>query len=458
MNFMKKLEDLVQRFQSELTTTGKDIQREVMDAFKSSFEEIKEDVESFLSSLKAYGTAHPEKLFRILRSVQPIFVWKQLAIVTRFEDVQEVLERDDVFDVPYAARMKEITDGENFFLGMPDGERYTRDHTNMMAIVRRADVDTWIKPKVNELAKACIEGKHGRIDAVSELARPVPAGMVSQYFGLEGVDQHALAEWASSLFWYLFLDQESQPDVHTRALDASKQLNAYLDGRIAARRAELASGAAPTDDIITRCLRLDPLLPGLSDRDIRNNLVGLIIGAIPTTATSAALALDQLLERPHELAGAHDAAVNGDHELLARYVFEAMRFRPMNPGIFRIVNRDFELARDQVRATWLRKGMTVMAATQSAMFDRLQLEAPDEFRLDRQPRDYLFWGYGLHTCFGQYINHVQIPGLLQPLLAKSGLRRAPGQEGQLTWAGPFAGSLVVLFDEERAPSSTAPRG
>lgn len=447
MKFLERLQDLVERFQSELSEAGRDVRKDVMDAFSSAFDELKDDVESFVSGLKAYGAAHPEALFKILRRVQPILVWKEFALVTRFEDVQEVLERDDVFDVPYAERMKEITDGENFFLGMRDGVRYSRDHTNMLSVVRRSDVSNIVKPLVEELAKSYVAPAKTRMDMVTELTRRVPTNMVCRYFGLTEVAEKDLFEWTSALFWYLFLDQQSDPAVRDKALLASANLNRYLDARIAARQAQLAEGAAATDDVLTRCLGLSQQLPGLTHRDIRNNLVGLLIGAIPTTATSAALALDQLLERPEQLKGAHAAAVAGDHDLVARYVFEALRFRPMNPGIFRIVNRDFELARDQVRSTWLREGMTVVAATQSAMFDKLQLDDPDEFRIDRQPRDYLFWGYGLHTCFGQYINQVQIPGLLEPLLAKRGLRRAPGPEGQLQLAGPFAGSLVVTFEE-----------
>jgi cytochrome P450 len=80
------------------------------------------------------------------------------------------------------------------------------------------------------------------------------------------------------------------------------------------------------------------------------------------------------------------------------------------------------------------------------MFDALRIATPDEFRLDRSPRDYLFFGYGLHTCFGQHVNQVQIPRILEPLLARPNLRRAQGDAGKLTREGPFAGSLQVLFD------------
>jgi hypothetical protein len=58
----------------------------------------------------------------------------------------------------------------------------------------------------------------------------------------------------------------------------------------------------------------------------------------------------------------------------------------------------------------------------------------------------MHWGYALHTCSGQYINQVQIPAILQPLVARKNLRRAAGDAGKLQSAGPFPSSLNVTFD------------
>ena len=57
----------------------------------------------------------------------------------------------------------------------------------------------------------------------------------------------------------------------------------------------------------------------------------------------------------------------------------------------------------------------------------------------------MHFGYGLHTCFGQYINQIQIPGILKPLLASGDLRRAPGDAGKLQYSGLFPSSLKVAF-------------
>jgi cytochrome P450 len=76
------------------------------------------------------------------------------------------------------------------------------------------------------------------------------------------------------------------------------------------------------------------------------------------------------------------------------------------------------------------------------MFDSAKVDNPNDFRIDRPAWLDMQFGYGMHTCFGQYVNRVQIPGILKPLLQKPGLRRA----GPLQIDGPFPSSLPVMWD------------
>ena len=79
------------------------------------------------------------------------------------------------------------------------------------------------------------------------------------------------------------------------------------------------------------------------------------------------------------------------------------------------------------------------------MFDESVVTSPNESGIDRPAYNYIHWGIGLHTCFGQYINQVQIPAILKPLLQCKNLTRAPGPGGQLATTGPFPSSLSVQF-------------
>ena len=70
--------------------------------------EVEADVTSFLDSLKQHLIENPEPVFAVLRRVQPILLVKNFAVVTRFEDVQEVLSRDNVFQVTYKDKMEVV--------------------------------------------------------------------------------------------------------------------------------------------------------------------------------------------------------------------------------------------------------------------------------------------------------------------------------------------------------------
>jgi len=393
-------------------------------------------------------------VFAVLRAFLPNLVLSRklvasydnngTALVTRFEDVKEVIARDGDFEVVYAPRMIEITAGQNFFLGMQDTPDYTRDVSNMRIAVRRTDLPAIVQPIAAKRAAELVAAARGRIDVPHDLTLRVPAQLMDVYFGTPGPSEAKMIEWTTVMFWYLFIDLAADAALDKRALLAAQECRAYLDEAIQKRK------AAPTsaDDVLNRCLAMQKAgLPGMDDLGIRNNLIGLLIGAVPTTSKAAIQALDVLLDRPEALAGAQRAAQADDDALLARHIFEGLRFSPVNPVIYRRAVRDTIVAAHTFRARAIPKSTMVMAGNFSAMFDRLKVDDPASFRTDRPWDNYILWGDGLHTCFGAHINQVLIPAILKPLLKQKGLRRAAGPAGQVDTQGtPFPAHLTLEFD------------
>ena len=363
------------------------------------------------------------------------------AIVTRYQDVVEVLDRNADFEVVYEPRMREITGGDNFFLGMQDTALYTRDVSNMRLAMRRDDVATIVAPLARSLAEQILAKQSSRIDVPKDLSLPVPTAIVTDYFGINNAQASDLVIWSTLMFWYLFIDLAGDPALKRRVLDAAVACRSVIDAAIAARK---ASGEVK-DDVLGRCLVLQKAnLPGMDDLGIRNNLIGLVIGAIPTISKACVQALDQLLSRPEALASAQAAARVGDDSLLAAHVFEAFRFNPINPMIYRRAACHVKIAAGTLRARNIPKGNMVLAMNLSAMFDPLRIQAPESFRTNRPWDEYMLWGYGMHACFGAYINRAVIPAILKPLLSKPGLRRAAGDAGRIDSGGtPFPQHLTI---------------
>jgi len=366
------------------------------------------------------------------------------AIVTRHQDVTEVLEREADFAVVYEPKMRRITDGENFFLGMQDGADYTRDVSFMRLAVRREDLATRVIPCVAAESEGIVAAATGgapgnaaaaggRLDVAADLTRRVPARLVAAYFGTPPEDEDRLIAWTTLMFWYLFVDLKGEERITKEALHAAAECRTWLDAWIAARRA----APTPDDDILNRCLAL-----GMEDLAIRNNIIGLLIGLVPTLSKSSILALEQLLKRPEALAMAEQAARADDDARLAEIVFEAFRFSPMNPMIYRRATRDVEIARGTRRRARIKAGTMVLASNLSAMFDPFALEQPEAFTPGRPWESYMLWGYGMHICFGQHINRAVIPQILKPLLKRGGLAAGGAPDGAGT---PFPARWPLTF-------------
>jgi cytochrome P450 len=129
-----------------------------------------------------------------------------------------------------------------------------------------------------------------------------------------------------------------------------------------------------------------------------------------------------------------------------QYAWEAVRFNPHTPLMARRCARDTVVAAGTPRERRVPAGASMLVGTLSAMFDPDGFPDPGRFRIDRDVRTYLHFGWGMHQCFGLGINLVVIPEIVGALLRLPGLRRAPGRAGRVSLDGPFPERLVLEFD------------
>ena len=417
-----------------------------LDELDELADQVKDDVQELrnraVKLLEAHAREHPDRLFKLLRTVKPVLLRHNLAIVTRYHDVEEVLTHDEAFSVqPYREKMVRLAG--DFILGTDDSPRYERDVSILRLAAPRSDVPA-LAGFVEETAEALVAEAGGRID-VADLSKRVPARLFARWFGTPGPDEDTLIAWTLAIFEEIFVNVKNDPAIAAEASIASKALAAHLDEAIAARKAQ-ANGAPPAD-VVGRLLAMQGTsATAFSDEEIRVNVIGLVCGFIPTIATATTFALDALLERPEALAAAQAAARADDDDLVRAHMFEGMRLAPQGPGLFRRTRTDFEVAEGSMHATKIPAGTLTFAATQSAMLDDDVVDDPDEFRIGRPAHHYLHFGVGLHQCFGRFANTMQIPLIAKAVLRRPGLARAPGPEGQLVKDGPFPQSLVLTFE------------
>jgi len=201
-----------------------ELTHEVLDSVDQELAKVQNEAMSFLEGLKTHLIRYPEPIFAILRRIKPILLIKNYALVTRFEDVQEVLARDEVFQVTYAQKMEIVTGGQNFFLGMQNSPEYTRDVSHMRSVVRREDIPDRIVPFVQRTADELVAAAGGRIDVVKQLSKTVPARWIADYFGCPPPSEQKLEDWGSVIFQYLFTDINNDPNVAKAASQAAAEV------------------------------------------------------------------------------------------------------------------------------------------------------------------------------------------------------------------------------------------
>jgi len=414
--------------------------RETAERLRDRRNELTERVSDLLG---VFADRNAEESFAFMRRHDPIVSLPGgVTVVALNEDVKEVLGDPRRFTVHlYGPKMEAITGP--FILGVDDTPLYRHDHAAMDRAVRREDLPA-LAEQMYGFAQELVAARRdaGEIDVVSQLADPAIDRQIASYFGTPGPDTETHLRWARIVFQELFINVGDLPTVKDRALAAAAEWRPHLDGLIEERSRAIETRADVPDDVLTRLLRFQHEgEPNLHDVAIRHNILGNITGWIPTISNAFARIVAELLEREGELEAAQEAARAGDRELVAAYCLEASRFNPQNFALLRYVPADTVIAAGTERETRVKAGSTVFAATLSAMHDERAIDDPDEFRTDRPWSDYMLFGHGLHTCYGQHIVRATLPAMAQALFEAPRLERA----GKLQFDGPFPSQMRVRF-------------
>ncbi len=200
--------------------------------------------------------------------------------------------------------------------------------------------------------------------------------------------------------------------------------------------------------------------PGrLTDQEVRDELVTLLLAGHETTATGLAWTFDLLLHAPDALARATDL----DDEYLDAVVKESLRIRPVIPGVGRVVRGEpFSLGR------WtIPEGIEVNPSIR-VMHRRADLyPQPFAFKPERflgpdaggrVPDTYTWipFGGGTRRCLGASFAQMEMRVVLRRVLERTVLRAAAPELDETAFRGitlaPKNGVRVVL---ERAPAAAA---
>ncbi len=415
-----------------------------------------------LKLVRQFMADDPLGFFKELRAKRPVLATPECTLVALFDDVIEMLNMPKVFTVAlYEPKM-----ANGYLMSHDDDAVHYREKSIMQGLLNRDDL-----PKVREMVRRICEqllaDARGRIDAVGGYCRLVPATIVRDYFGLIGMPRKDLMEWSYWAQVDTFYNQPfdiATPEERQRIIkshdESGEKLGKYIAALILTRAVWLKfefllgplrklwriltrKDGGLKDDIVARMLRTK--FPADVDFDIKRvgvNAGGLLIGTIETTAQATVQTIEYLLQRPELLEQAKNAATLDDPAQFDGIVWEALRFVPISPYMFRQTASEYTIAKGTERETVIPPATNVLALTQSAMFDEKAFADPEEFKAGRNWYHYFTFGYGAHECLGKYVGMVMIPEIVRQVLLRPGL----AAKGQIVYDGHMPKSYDLAWE------------
>jgi cytochrome P450 len=221
------------------------------------------------------------------------------------------------------------------------------------------------------------------VDLVQAFALPVPSLVICELLGVP-YEGHGFFEKETTLL--VDLDNSE-----AQAMTAMANLAGYLRDLVGHKRSQ------PAVDLISGLITDGDL----SDEELTNIALTLLVAGHETTANMLALGAFALLRHPGQLDAfrADDSLTDTAVEELLRYLTIVHMGAPNRAAL-----EDVE-----VGGRLIRKGETVVMGLPAINRDPERFDDPATLRLDRgNARQHLAFGHGVHQCLGQQLARIEM--------------------------------------------------
>jgi cytochrome P450 family 142 subfamily A polypeptide 1 len=223
----------------------------------------------------------------------------------------------------------------------------------------------------------------------------------------------------------------SEADIQV-TLDAFVAYNDYTRSKIEQRRAE------PTEDLISVLVHAEVDGERLSDDDILQETLLILVGGDETTRHTISGGTEQLICHRDQW-----DLLQKNPDLVPSAIEEMLRWTSPLKNMCRTLTADTEF-----HGTQLHKGEKVMLMFESANFDEAVFGDPDNFCVQRDPNSHLAFGFGTHFCLGNQLARIELVNMTSRVLKRlPDLRLAEGANLPLRPANFVSGleSMPVKF-------------
>jgi cytochrome P450 len=329
--------------------------------------------------------------------------------VTRHADLLEVSRRADLFCSGKGIQIPDLPEELNEFFGSMISMDDPR-HARLRRIVSRGFTPRALRQledDVRRRAAAVVDAviDKGECDFVTEIAAPLPLGIICDMMGIPESQMHFVFEQTNIILGL------GDPDYVTpgenplvRALAAGSALGQLMN-EIAAERRE-----SPKDDLTSKLLNAEIDGEALNDQELASFFVLLVAAGNETTRNAISHGMKALCDHPEErrkwAADFEGVAPTAVAEIV-RWASPVIHFR-------RTATRDTQLGGQPICA-----GEKVVLWYNSANRDEAVFEEPYRFDVTRTPNEHVgFGGPGAHFCMGANLARREITVMFRELLQR----------------------------------------
>ncbi|MEW2620444.1 cytochrome P450 [Streptomyces sp. NPDC048106] len=289
------------------------------------------------------------------------------------------------------------------------------DHTRLRSLVAKAFTVRQVeklRPQVRELTATLLDAMEAAgppVDLVDSYALPIPVAVICRLLGVPEQDRPQFRVWSDAAL--------STSSLTAEEFDRNRgELRAYTAELIAAHRAE------PQDDLMTALIEARDHGDRLSELELVDLCVGILVAGHETTATQIPNFVLTLLDHPEAL-----ARLRAEPALITQAIEELLRFVPLGSGAgqARYATQDIE-----VGGTLVRAGEPVLVAIGAANRDALRFTEAGALDISRDGNAHLGFGHGVHHCLGAPLARLELQEAIGALVARF---PALHVAGDITW-------------------------
>jgi cytochrome P450 len=267
------------------------------------------------------------------------------------------------------------------------------DHRRLRGLVNPAftprAVERW-RPAMRAFLQELYDELGGATstDAVEAFAKPYPSRVIATVMGAPTEDAGRLWDWSRWIqrqFGMKVLEEREQIE------HAVVEFYAYAGELLGRRRVD------PGDDLISTLIAAEQEGDRLSDVELLNLVLNVLVGGVDTTQSQLAHALRLFAEHPDQW-----ELLGGNPLLAPQAVEEVVRFEPITPFTARIAMEDVTY-----RDVTFPEGTVVLVSAFTGNRDGIEDDGFD-ISADREGRKPLTFGAGVHYCLGANLARAEM--------------------------------------------------